>query len=421
MASEAGHPRWATGLALCLLLVLLAAAGCGGEEIAPPRPPGDASDARAAGAATTLRALQRGLTDRDRSAVLALAAPDAASRTAVTALYDNAVALDLRDIGFRYVDTDETPLPGRVSSYGAKAWGASVTATWRIDGYDRGDAGLTTRFGFVATADGERVASVGGGDDRGAIWLTGPLSVEKSPDTLVMVAGGSAGAGRFEGLAKQAVLDVRKVLRSWHGSLVVEVPGSEAQLESVLGARKGEYAAIAAVTTTVDGDLTPGSPVHVFVNPGVFDGLGPQGSQVVLSHETTHVATKATFASMPTWLLEGFADFVALAHSDVPLRTAAAQVIARVRTKGAPDHLPTAADLDPSAPGLGATYEEVWTVCRFLGATYGEQKMVSFYDAVEGGASTQEAFRTVLGTTQPSFVKRWRTDLVAIAGGQGGA
>ena len=31
-----------------------------------------------------------------------------------------------------------------------------------------------------------------------------------------------------------------------------------------------------------------------------------------MSHEATHVATDATFASMPTWLLEGFADFVAL-------------------------------------------------------------------------------------------------------------
>ena len=35
------------------------------------------------------------------------------------------------------------------------------------------------------------------------------------------------------------------------------------------------------------------SPVHVFVNPQVFDPLRPRGAQVVISHEATHVATEA--------------------------------------------------------------------------------------------------------------------------------
>ena len=410
-------PRAAFGALLCCLLFGLSA--CGGTEIKPPRPPGNDNDSRAAAAAALLQKLGHGLLDQDRSGVLALAAPDRESQDAVAAIYDNARDLKLSNIDFRYVDENQGSLDQRVTKdYGDKAWAANVNAAWRIPVYDPGVSHLGTRFTFVATGDGVRLASVGGGSERGALWLDGPLQIARSADTLVLVTAGSP--ARLERMAEQAVDDVRKVLRGWRGRLVIELPGSESELESVLGATKGEYSAIAAVTTTVDGTLVPGAPVHVFVNPNVFGGLGPRGSQVVLSHEATHVATAATFASMPTWLLEGFADFVALAHSDVPFRTAAAQILRQVREKGAPNHLPTASELDPSAEVLGATYEEAWTVCRYLGKTYGERKMVAFYDAVDQGSSTQQAFRKVLGTRQPSFVRGWRRDLVRLAGGEGG-
>ena len=416
MASGAGRPRWATGF-LCLVLLVLA--GCGGTEIKPPKPPVDNTDSRAAAAATLLQELRHDLLDRDRRGALALAAPDRQSRAAVAAIYANARSLKLTDIGFRYVSEEEGDLDQQVTqTYGDRAWAADVTASWRIPGYDPGATHLGTRFTFVATDHGVRLASAGGGGDRGALWLDGPLHIARSTDTMVLVAAGSS--DRYERMARQAVVDVRKVLRAWRGKLVIEVPGSESQLESVLGATAGEYSAIAAVTTSVDGTLAPGAPVHVFVNPKVFGGLGPRGSQVVLSHEATHVATGATFTSMPTWLLEGFADFVALAHSDVPVRTAASQILLRVRDKGAPNHLPTPAELDPSAKSLGATYEEAWTVCRYLGKTYGERKMVAFYDAVDHGASTGQAFRRVLGTSQSAFVRGWRANLVSLAGGQGG-
>ncbi|MDQ6642614.1 MAG: hypothetical protein M3Y66_08995 [Actinomycetota bacterium] len=416
MASGAGHPRWVAGFVSVLLLVL---AGCGGTEINPPKPPGNSIDQRAAAAAGLLQQLGHGLLDGNRAGVLALAAPDKESRAAVAAIYTNARSLRLSHIDFRYVDENQGSLQQRVTkAYGDRAWAADVVASWRIPTYDPGDTHLATRLTFVATDKGVRLVSAGGGGQRGALWLDGPLEVARGVDTLVLVAAGSPTG--YERMARQAVVDVRKELHLWRGRLVIEVPGTERELESVLGARSGEYSAIAAVTTTVDGTLVPGAPVHVFVNPGVFDGLGPRGSQVVLSHEATHVATNATFTSMPVWLLEGFADFVALAHSHVPFATAASQILKHVRDKGAPNHLPTAGELDPSATALGATYEEAWTVCRYLAKTYGDPKMVAFYWAVDKGSSTQQAFRDVLGTTQPTFVRGWRKNLIALAGGQGG-
>ena len=170
------------------------------------------------------------------------------------------------------------------------------------------------------------------------------------------------------------------------------------------------------MTTTVDGSLAPDAPVRVFVNPTVFDKLKERGAQVVMSHEATHVATGATFTSMPTWLLEGFADFVALDGAGVPVDARRSADPDRIRKEGLPGGLPTSEDLDPTANGLGATYEEAWLACRFLAQEYGADRLVRFYRAVSAGASTQEAFRSELGTTQQEFVARWRADLARLAG-----
>ena len=156
--------------------------------------------------------------------------------------------------------------------------------------------------------------------------------------------------------------------------------------------------------------------MRVFVNPDVFGRLKDRGAQVVMSHETTHVATDATFASMPTWLLEGFADFVALDGAGVPVDLAARQILDRIRKDGLPSGLPSTGDLDPPANGLGATYEEAWLACRFLAQEYGARALVRFYRAVDEGSSTQAAFRSVLDTSQQEFVARWRDDLARLAG-----
>ena len=297
---------------------------------------------------------------------------------------------------------------------GRDAWAATVDLGYRYGGVDTGSAGEETRVVLVPGAGGvARIASFGGAGARTPLWLVERLSVSRTDRTLVLV--GAPSTGRFPALATQAVLDVNRVLPGWRGDLVVEVPATRTQLDEAVQASPGQYDNIAAVTTTADGSLAPGAPLRVFVNPDVFSGLKARGAQVVLSHEATHVAVAAPFATMPTWLLEGFADFVALDHAGVPVRVAASQILRRVRADGPPRGLPTAADLDPSADGLGATYEEAWLVCRFLGERFGADEVVAFYRAVDGGTSTRRAFHTVLGTTQRAFVSAWRQDLAGLA------
>ena len=268
---------------------------------------------------------------------------------------------------------------------------------------------------FVSTKQGAAFVSARGAyGDAAPLWLLGDLSVRSSPGSLVAVAPGG-NVQRFASLARRAVVDVRKVLKNWRGKLVVEVPASEQELDRVLGADPGRYTGIAAVTTTVDGTLRPGTPIHIFVNPAVFDPLGPQGSQIVISHEATHVATAAPVSSAPTWLLEGFADYVALDHVDLPVSVTAAQALASVRQHGAPRQLPTAQDFDPRHKALGGTYEAAWLACRLLGQKYGERTLLSFYRASNRLGSTADPFRRILHTSEAAFTRDWRRDLTRLA------
>jgi hypothetical protein len=402
----------ATGV---LLAVALLVASCSDDSVPPPKPPGDAASARGPAAQHTLNEFVEALQARSPERAAALGVPEAQQLLGV--LVANARALDLTDLSARFVD--ESVLDDEEQDrYGANAWAGEVELSYRLADWDAQPTRLETRFVFVPHGEENQIAGVGGGDGRTPLWTTGPVTTLPSGRALVLTTG--TRGKQYLALARQALDDVGKVLPAWRGRLVIEAPSSEEQLDQALAASQDRYANVAAVTTSVDGSLVPGAPVHVFLNPRVFDGLGPRGSQVVVSHETTHVATDATFLTMPTWLLEGFADYVALAHAGIPVDTAAAQILARIRRDGPPEHLPTAADLDPTASGLGATYEEAWLATRFIAREYGEAALVRFYRTVGAGEDVKKAFRKDLGTSQAAFEVRWRADLRDLATGVAG-
>jgi hypothetical protein len=232
----------------------------------------------------------------------------------------------------------------------------------------------------------------------------------------VLVAGSGEDADRYAGQAAAAVPAVRAVLPAWPGGLVVEVPGSAEALDAMLAADAGTYADIAAVSATVDGNLTPTSPAHVFVNPELYRELGPVGEQVVMTHEATHIATEAPVTSgMPLWLLEGFADYVALRGTDLPMTKAAGQVIAQVRADGLPDALPGPTEFDATATHLGAAYEAAWLACLVVEDLAGEEALVRVYDDVRRGRAVGAALRANAGIDEAELTARWRDRLETLA------
>ena len=250
---------------------------------------------------------------------------------AVSTATANARALRVRDFTLRYVDEDAGAL-----SAGSDAWVGAVDTTWAFRGFDRTVARTEVSFTFRQDGDQASIVGIGGNERRTPLWLAGPVTVRRGPGVLVVAAGGAGSAARYFELASRAVTVVRRVEPAWRDGLVVEVPESADQLDEELDAEPGEYDNIAAVTTTVNGSVAARAPVHVFVNPEVFGPLKRRGAQVVMSHEATHVATGAATTSMPLWLVEGFADYVALRDVDLPLSVSAAQSPHRCGCTGLP-------------------------------------------------------------------------------------
>ena len=402
------------GLSLCLLLVvgLLAWAVTDDDPYVAPAPasPSAAQSVQPALATETLASFQQAVVDDDEDAARALA-PEGDTDTAdrLAGIVRNAELLQVDDFALRYVDAGDS------LSRPDGSWSAAVDATWEFHGFDRAPA--RAEILVRLENDGDRVAltGFGGGDRVSPLWLSGPLQVRRTASTLVLVDGTAAAADGYARRATAAVPVVRRVLPQWRRGLVVEVPSSVDALDQTLDADPGTYDQIAAVTTAADGSLAPDAPVHVFVNADVFGSLRPTGAQVVMSHEATHVATDAWVSQLPLWLLEGFADYVALRDVDLPLATSASQIIAEVRRDGPPRALPGAAEFNTRTKDLGATYESAWLACRLLAQDGGEDALVSFYRSVDRGTDLGAALRTSFGLSVAGFTQQWRTLLSDLA------
>ncbi|RYU09611.1 hypothetical protein [Nocardioides iriomotensis] len=420
--------RWATGLVLCVLAAAVSYWVLSRPETAVLPRPGDSAAPRTRedAAAGLLADLTTALETGSRADVEALAAPgDRDAVRELAALQGNVQRLGVRDLEMRYVDENAgRTVAGVAPPLRKRAWVGDVALSWGLDGFDGGDSRMEVTMTFAGTEDGAAFVTARGDYGRAApLWMLERLAVRRSSQALVMVAAGATGAGpggrgvaSYHALADRAVVDVRKVFPRWQGPLVVEVPSSQDELARALGSEQTAYSSIAAVTTPVDGSSGADSPIHIFVNPPVFGPLGEQGAQIVMSHEAAHVATKAAASSMPTWLLEGFADYVALAHVDLPVEVTASQIIAQVQDQGAPPTLPGASEFETENTTLGASYESAWLACRLLAEQYGEKKLLAFYERADQDGSTKAAFRDVLGTDERAFTESWRDYLEGLAG-----
>lgn len=375
----------------------------------------DAPRARPAAAAVTLDELGDALEAGDRRAATALAPDgDDDARALLAGVAANAGALRLRDVSLRYVT--ET---GPVRPDGS--WPASADLTWRIPGVDRGVARTEVSVDLVAEDDGAAVVGLGGGGRRTPVWFAGPARVTRTAGAAVVVASalGRQEAERYAAMVRAAVPRVRAVLPRWHSGLAVEVPATAGGVDEALGARPGQYARVAAVTASADGSTSADAPVRIVVNPEEMGRLGRGGAQVVMTHEAAHVATGAAVSTgnLPLWLVEGFADHVALRDAGLPLSETAGQVARQVRDEGLPARLPTPDEFDTvTGEHLGAAYEAAWLACETIADAAGERALVRTYRSVEAGAALETALRREAGFGVAELTRRWRQRLAALPG-----
>lgn len=399
-------PLFGRALVAVLAAVGLIAVGCSADEYVAP-PPAQGSEVADPGTAgDTLAGLQEAVGDGDQAAAGALGADDGASDL-LASVAANARALGLTDLTFRYVT--ET---GRTAA--EDAWDGLVAVTWRIAGFDEASARVEVPVSF--TDGGTAISAIGDPTARLPLWLAGPLTVVRAPGALVMASGDGVDLSSYRQRARTAIEEARDVLGGQQG-VVVEVPGDSTALHRALDVDAGEYSAIAAVTAPVDGSRVEDSPVHVFVNRAVYDGLDEVAAQVVMTHEAAHAVTGAVLVrGVPLWLVEGFADYVALRDVTLPPTRTAGQISDQVRTSGVPTALPSDAEFNPTGRHLGAVYEAAWQVAVVLAARSGEPALVAFYRAVLNGKKLGPALREGFGWTPADLTAAWQQQLAALAG-----
>ena len=131
---------------------------------------------------------------------------------------------------------------------------------------------------------------------------------------------------------------------------------------------------------------------RVVLSPTGVRALSIPSLRVVLRHEITHLAARAdTVDGSPTWLLEGFADYVGYRDSGVTLAEGAPDLAKQVRDEGPPTALPEDRAFRSSGSDLDLAYQQSWSLARYVADRYGEDTLVELYRtlAAAGPASAR--------------------------------
>lgn len=409
--AEPRRPRVLIALVLALTL-----AGCGTPS--PPSPPPAPVTAPAeAPAQLVVDALLRAARDGDRPAFdagISTADPSFAGRARL--LYGNLLALPWATLDVR-LQPGREPLAGRSEDLlGPDAWRQAATVRWRLEG-ESATAEHSIWLTFRSEGGRPQLAGTEPPTDEPVrpqpVWWTGPVTAASRAGVTVLVGSGQPAPAWLD-RAAAAATQVRERVRAgaargWDGALVVEVPGSRAAFEAVLGADPGSYAGIAAVALS-EGPAS-GAALRVVVNPEAARALTPLGVAVVLTHETVHVATRSPDSPAPTWLVEGLADQVALAAHPEAAAGVAEPLLERVRAEGPPDALPGDEAFLAGADDLAVSYAAAWTLCRHIADTWSPEALQRLYTALDSGQGLDEALSATLDTDERGLTDGWRSSL----------
>ena len=425
----------------CLLAGLLS--GCSGDAGRPAASPSATSSAR-----TQQNAPEPSVSREDALADLLArraAAVRGRDRAAFTATLDDPTSgFGLRQLAqydalaklpfgtFTYGTPEPAPALGaaRVAQLGPQAWVSRVAGHYTLAGFDTAPREFESYFSVVRRDDGWHLADDTDGGTQVQLWDLPKLTVLRSSTTLVVGSGPASRLRPYLALGNLAVKRVDAVWTApWHSRMVLVVPGTTAQMAEQAGQDKANVAQVAAVT---DGPFDPQGRAgadRVVINPGAFATLQPRGQQVVVTHEATHVAIRATTnRPVPLWLSEGMADYVGYHDIDVTRRQVAVALLDRVRAGTGPKALPSGADFDPSRSTIAPSYNAAWLAVTRIVDRHGAAALVRFYRAAatttdlstsassDPDANVAKAFTTVLGTTQAAFTKEWLAYLKALAG-----
>jgi hypothetical protein len=386
----------------------------------------DPDAARVAALSQLLDARERAVLEHDQANWLATVdSGEPAFRAAQQAVFANLAKLPLSRWHYTYSAPGPSLSAERQAALGADAWVADVHLGYRLGSADRTDVLSSESLTLVDRSGSWFVAGDSDGTTNTEIWDLGPLTVLSGNHSVVVGIGSAASLKGYVAQADSAVGRVSGIWGSnWPQRVVVLVPKSQAQMAQLLGRSSASLAQIAAVTTgelTAGGGRPAGGADQIIVNPAGFAQLDALGKRVVITHETTHVAVRAsTPRAVSIWLSEGFADYIGFSGLGLPRTDVAADVLGEVRRGTGPTHLPDETDFDATSTTVGPSYSASWLACELIADRYGQARLIELYRAAAGAvavtgvtatqspdAATEAAFRNVLGVSESAFTTSW--------------
>jgi len=303
-------------------------------------------------------------------------------------------------------------------------WAPNVTLRYALAGFDQAPTlqpqGLTfvERDGRWLVAADDDFAAAGHGTTRD-LWDDGHVLAARGASCLVLSHPQQAALVRL--LVAECDAAVPRVSavwgRDWAQRVVVLVPDSLAELTRLVPGA-GDLTSIAALAAAELVEPTSGyHPVgdRILINPVTFRQLGPLGRRVVMDHEVTHVATRAaTGPRVPTWLVEGIADYIGYLGARVPVAVAADELRSAVRAGNLPVALPLDSDFQAGRSDLAQAYEQSWLAVALLARRYGQPALLRLYREVGADpapGALDRAMGKVLDSSVAEFTQAWRSDL----------
>jgi hypothetical protein len=424
-----------TGLALVSLPTAEQAPGSGGGPGQPmgavtPAPPAEAG--RTAAVTELLNRRATAVLNRDEQAFLATIDPKAEEGFVSTQrrLFENLAGVPLDHWSYQLrpdevLDVDELPdtvTGADTASAAAELWAPEVDLRYALRGADLIPTDRPMGYLFARHGDSWYLRSdtalegLGKRTWRGP-WDFAPCVVTNTEHGIVLSHPGSE--PMVERLVRELDSSVRAVSEiwptPWSERVAVMLPDSPGEMSALVGPGFPVESVVAvAVADRVDNTTRTVAGQRVVLSPSGVRALSIPSLRVVLRHEITHLAARAdTVDGSPTWLLEGFADYVGYRDSGVTLEEGAPDLAELVRDDGSPATLPEDRAFRSQGPDLDLAYQQGWSIAKYLADEYGEDKLIEVYRALAGAgpmsaSETDGLLREVIGVDRAQLVRDWQ-------------
>jgi hypothetical protein len=410
---------------LVLALVTLALLGCSASAVEPTAPsPSTGSVAPAASRLNKVRATVDALIKATRAGDRAgfdrlVSDQDPGFRDRARLLYENLSTLPMTRLQMRVEPTEFGLSEARRRILGPNAWLQRAVVTWRLPG-DSAEVEHRIALTFLEVGGEVKVAGAidepsGTNAEQKPSWWLGPL-VGRELDGVTVLVGSGQSVDGWARHGEAALGNVRQRLPDglgvrWTGRVVLEVPATQRDFESVLGKTDDGYASIAAVTHQAG---MTGGATRIVVNPKAAQ-LNSSALQAVLEHEMVHVATRSPESPVPMWAEEGLAEWVSMQSQPGQRSEGTDEVLERVRDDGAPRSFPADRRFQVGTDNLQLAYAEAWLACRFIADEYSEAQLGRFYAELARGRTVDEASRSTLQLSEATLIEGWRDYLDRLA------